>query len=254
MTDVTDIIVARAQQPEALKTMVVWSVTAHVILIGVLLFAPTGRVSEAPRTVMTISLGGAPGVDAGGMTQAGGRAVQEVKPPEPVRRNESAPAPTRPAMTLPDPKARVRPSPKPEQAPKESTARTPAFGAEIQEGSTRANTGAKGQGFGLSTGGNAGDAMALDVGDFCCPEYLQLMKSAITSNWDQRQGIVASTVMKFTIQRDGTLQGVLVEKGSGFAALDNAAQRALLLTKLTPLPQAFPNPTLTVHLRFDYQR
>jgi hypothetical protein len=33
------------------------------------------------------------------------------------------------------------------------------------------------------------------------------------------------------------------------------AQRAVTLTKqLPPLPEAFPNPTLTVHLNFEYQR
>ena len=41
---------------------------------------------------------------------------------------------------------------------------------------------------------------------------------------------------------------------SGFAALDNSSMRALQLTRLAPLPAAFENPTLTVHLRFDYTR
>jgi hypothetical protein len=37
--------------------------------------------------------------------------------------------------------------------------------------------------------------------------------------------------------------------------LDLAAQRALqMLRQLPPLPAAYPNSTLTVYLRFDYQR
>ena len=39
-----------------------------------------------------------------------------------------------------------------------------------------------------------------------------------------------------------------------FVALDYAAQRALLLTRLPELPAQFPNPSLTVHVTFQYQR
>jgi TonB family protein len=80
------------------------------------------------------------------------------------------------------------------------------------------------------------------------------MVIAIRRNWDERQGLVGSTTMMFTITRNGTIQAPQVEKSSGFVALDNAATRALQLSKLPPLPQAFENPTLTVHLRFDFQQ
>ena len=33
-----------------------------------------------------------------------------------------------------------------------------------------------------------------------------------------------------------------------------AAERALLITRLPELPVQFPNPTLTVHITFEYQR
>jgi TonB family protein len=81
------------------------------------------------------------------------------------------------------------------------------------------------------------------------------MVSIIQRNWQQNQNTVGSTIMKFTIRRDGTIDMAQVEKTSGFYALDNGAQRALLLTaRLPPLPGAFTNPSLTVHMRFDYQR
>jgi TonB family protein len=76
----------------------------------------------------------------------------------------------------------------------------------------------------------------------------------IRRSWDQNQGIVGSTTMKFTILRNGTIQSPQVERSSGFAVLDNSSMRALQLTRLAPLPAAFENPTLTVHLRFDYTR
>jgi TonB family protein len=60
--------------------------------------------------------------------------------------------------------------------------------------------------------------------------------------------------MIFTILRDGTITAVQVERSSGFAALDTESQHALLATaRLQPLPAAYPNSTLTVHLRFDYE-
>ena len=96
--------------------------------------------------------------------------------------------------------------------------------------------------------------MTLDVTDFCCNEYLDQMVVTIRRNWDQSQGLVGSTTMQFIILKNGTIQAPLVEKSSGFAALDNAAIRALQLSRLPPLPAAFENPTLTVHLRFDFQR
>jgi TonB family protein len=60
--------------------------------------------------------------------------------------------------------------------------------------------------------------------------------------------------MKFTIRRDGGIEGIQVEKQSGFIVLDNEAGRALRIVRLPQLPRAYPNPTLTVHLEFEYLR
>lgn len=260
---VSDIIAARSREPEGLRKMVMISIGAHVALVAAFLLAPAPDFSDdAPRTVMTISLGGAPGPRAGGMTPMGGRAVQmpvQEAPPEPARRRaETPPAPTPPAMTLPSQNARrtpPRPQPKPETAPREASGRTPTTGPEVREGSARAETGARGQGFGLTTGGGGGTGAYLDVGDFCCPDYLETVVQTIQRNWNSQQRMAGQTLMMFTIARDGTLTNVQVERPSGFFALDQAAMRALLVTeRVPPLPRQFPNPTLTVHLRFEYQR
>ena len=58
------------------------------------------------------------------------------------------------------------------QAPDEARGRTPTRGAETRAGSAVAETGARGQGFGLSTAAASGSGSRLDVGDFCCPDYL----------------------------------------------------------------------------------
>jgi len=72
--------------------------------------------------------------------------------------------------------------------------------------------------------------------------------------WNQNYRATAGqVVVRFTIQRDGSLTDVLVER-TGDPTLNIAAQRAVVLTRnCPPLPDAFPNPTLTVHLNFQYQ-
>ena len=76
----------------------------------------------------------------------------------------------------------------------------------------------------------------------------------IRQAWTPNLGAQGQTMVKFTIQRDGKLTNVEVERPSGTTTLDLAAMRAILSTRaLTPLPDAFPNPTLTVHLNFQYQ-
>jgi periplasmic protein TonB len=253
---VTDIIVARGASPERLGRMVAWSVGAHVLIVAAIALAPEREVNEAPRTVMTISLGGAPGPRTGGLTQAGGRTVQAPEPAEPVRRVERPPAAAPPKMALPDPRARARPrTQRPEAAPTDATARTPNTGPQPETGTSSTETRVRGQGFGLSSSGGTGGAVQLDVTNFCCPEYIEQMINAIHRNWAQNQGSVGTVMVKFTIQRNGVIDQVQVERASGIAALDIASQRALLVTKqLPPLPQAFPNPTLGVHMRFEYQR
>jgi periplasmic protein TonB len=249
----TDVIVARSRTADRLTTMVVWSFAAHIVVTALVLLIPKPDTTSPPRTVMTISLGGAPGPRTGGMQQIGGRPVQAPPPEQPVKRAETAPAPVPPKMSLPDPKARTRPeTAKPEQAPRDATGRTPATGDKPSEGSARSDTQVRGQGFGLSSGGGGGGGVRLEV-DFCCPEYILLMQDIIQRNWQQRQGLVGITTMQFTIHRDGTIRDVRVEKSSGFEILDTAARRALV-TKLPPLPAEFTNPTLNVHMEFEYSR
>jgi TonB family protein len=235
--------------------MLWWSAAVHVVLMVLLLMVPATwrRADDGPRTVMTISLGGAPGPRSGGMTPSGGRTVQAPEEAEPARRVETPPAPRDPEMALPAPR-RARPQPRPERAPQDATARTPSTGREVQDGNTRTDTGTRGQGFGLTTGGSGGTNVQLDVGNFCCPEYLEQMMTLIQRNWESKHGIGGATTMQFTITRGGTIERVQVERPSGFLALDLAAQRALLLTRLPELPAQFPNPTLTVHMRFEYSR
>jgi protein TonB len=203
---------------------------------------------------MNVSLGGAPGPKTGGLNQIGAREVQAAKSEE-VKPVETPPAPKTPAMTLPDPKIKPRERPKPERAPEDSNAQKVSTGEKPQAGNARTETRGQGFGTGLSSTGGSGSPVQLDdVVDFCCPEYIDQMRIFIQRTWENNQGVAGSTGVKFTIQRNGTIQAPQIEKPSGFDALDLAALRALQRTTLPPLPQEFPNNTLTVHMRFDYSR
>lgn len=258
--DVTDVIRDRMGDPPGLKMTTAVSVLIHGAVLAAIVLVPGALFTErAPesRTVMTISLGGGPGgPESGGATSIGGRPVQAVIPPEEAKRPEAirAPAARTPEMTLPRP-GRSRPAPAVKQAPDDARGRTPTRGAEVAPGSAVADTGVRGQGFGLSTGGGPGSGSRLDVADFCCPDYVMLMVQKISGNWNWRAGSVGELFVRFTIDRDGRIGSVAQETSSGNAVLDLNAMKAVVATRqLPPLPAAFPNPTLTVHLNFQYTR
>ena len=263
--DVTDVLRDRMHEPACLQRMISASVAAHVLLAVALVFMPGGllRHTEAPRTVMTISLGGGEGPQNGGVTSMGGRPVQVETPPEEAPKREAIrpPAAKAPEMTVPLPGAKPAKSmkatpaaPPVKQAPDEARGKTPTRGAQTSAGSAIAETAIRGQGFGLSTGGGPGSGSTLDVADFCCPDYIALMVERIRSAWVHNQGGTGVSRIKFTIRRDGTMVDSEIETSSGASTLDLAALRAVRSTRsLPPLPDAFPNPTLPVHLNFEYK-
>lgn len=258
--EVSDVLRDRAQEPGGLQAMVGVSVALHGIVIAAALFAPNGllnRAADQEPPLMTISLSGAgEGPRNGGTTPMGGRAVQAATLPDAPREAVRAPAAVTPEMTVPVPGARtVKPTKTPpvKSAPEDARGRTPSRGKEVTPGSALVETGTRGQGFGLSTGGGQGTGSSIDAIDFCCPDYIVLLLDRIRTNWVQKQEAVGVNRVKFTIQRDGRISDVVLEQSSGFSNLDLASQRALIVTKtLNPLPSAYPNPSLTMHLNFEY--
>ena len=254
MDAVSEVLAARMVKSDGLNSMLGWSAVAHVVMVAAVAFVPSawwGAQDQAPEVIMQISLGGAVGPRDGGLATLGGRAIQEVtetrKAIEPVR----PPAAQTPAMVEPT-KAPPRTSPDNKMAAKDPRSRTPTKGAEVRQGSTVAETGGKGQGFGLSAGGG-GVGAKLDVANFCCPEYLATMLDLINRNWSSKQqGAVGTTGMRFVIQKDGRVADVTIEQSSGNAGLDYMSDRALKLTKLPPLPAGYDQAALTVHLFFPY--
>lgn len=256
MDAVSEVLIARAPKDDGLSSMLGASAMAHIALVAAFVFLPAwwfGAKIEQPETIMQISLGGPIGPTDGGVATMGGRTIQEAVPveakkPEPVR-PPSAKAPEMVEPTKAPPK-KVTPTKVEAKDPKSNR---PTRGAEVQKGTSIAETGARGQGFGLSSG-MGGEGGFLEVADFCCPEYLALMRNAILANWSSRQGAEGRTHMRFVIQKDGRIVDITVQRSSGYEVMDSFARRALLLTKLPPLPAAYGEPALAVHLYFDYQR
>lgn len=259
--EVSDVLHERMQEPAGLNRMLSASIAVHTLLAAAVVFAPGGLLhrNKNPATIMTISLGGGgTGPENGGMTTMGGRPVQAVKPPDepPKREAVTRPAAKAPEMTMPAPNAKpAKASPSTaKQSIDEARGRTPIKGDKVTPGSTPADTGVRGQGFGLTTGGGVGSGSSIDVKDFCCPEYITTMVTMIRRAWNPNQGVAGETLIKFTIFRDGSMRNAEIERSSGNPILDNAALRAVLQTRsLPPLPDGFPGATLPVHLNFQYQ-
>ncbi len=257
---VSDILQNRKREPGGLTKTAVISLAAHAAVIAVIAMIPSvmPRAAQPPRVMMNISLGGAPGPNSGGMQTIGGKPIHAAQPStDPQIAKNTLPSLTPPKMALPDPKQKPRTPPKPTAASsKDPKGTAVGRGFETQLGTAKVDTGAKGQGFGLSTGGARGDGgVKLGVEGFCCPEYVSDMRDRIIKNWNQNQGTSGLVTMKYIIQRNGQITDIEVGISSGNPVLDLAAQRALVNTRmLAPLPARFAGSRLPVELRFEYTR
>tara|TARA_B100000749_G_scaffold112568_1_gene85892 strand:- start:677 stop:1471 length:795 start_codon:yes stop_codon:yes gene_type:complete len=257
----TEVLLARSVNPERFGKMLGVSAIVHVVALLVLILVPSEwgvRAETEVGPTMSISLGGPEGPDTGGQTPLGGRPVQQINdlPPDPRPRAVRVPARKVPEMAVPTPETRRREvanPPEVESAPEGARGSTRSEGDEVRPGSALAETGVQGLGFGLSTGGGGGAGGELDVGSFCCPEYLRTMIDLIQRNWNNQQQVTGETIVRFTIQRDGRLVDVGLIRTSRYVALDLASQRAVLLTAQLPaLPSAYSEDSLTVRLVFQY--
>jgi TonB family protein len=124
----------------------------------------------------------------------------------------------------------------------------------VQKGTAAAETGVTGQAQGLTVGGGGGAAAVLPA-DFCCLDYANEVLGLIKKQWNQSSTVAGETTITFTIYRDGTLSDPIVSKSSGNSLLDIQSRAAVRqVKKLPPLPGAYTNNSLTIHLVFPYTR
>jgi TonB family protein len=261
---VSDVLLDRARDAEGISRTVLISLFAHAVLIAGLVVMPASwraGSTSADVTPMMITLSNSgTGPDAGGVTPISGKPVQAVAPPEARPTPVAPPVAKPPEMVAPEPTAKPLPKNPPTKTEKpvdKSTARKPTTGPEVKTGDARVETGGAAIPFGGLTrpsgGGVASGMPFTDYADFCCPTYLNQMADLIKRNWNQNQGASGQVQVKFTIQKDGKVVNVIVEKPSNISLLDVESQRAILKTAMfPPLPREFTENALTVHLIFDY--
>ncbi len=246
---------------DGMSRMVLLSLAGHALLLASMVLAPAFWTSRVDREElpMLISLGGAPGPDAGGMTTITEKPVQRVADAGEKLSRPTPPAPKPPEMAVPAPTPKPAPKtpPKPVEKPKESASsrNKPTAGEEIRSGSSRVETGGAQVPFGgLTTGGGGTGGARVDVENFCCDSYLRQVVGAIERNWINRQQLTGRNTIKFVVQRDGTITNVEVD-ASGGQLLDITSLRAVQTTKkVQPLPPEFTPQSLTIYLDFNYSR
>jgi len=255
---VDDVIQRRRADPEGLGRIMSVSVAIHVATVLVVFLLPKGWLvhEQTKPLLMTISLGGSLGDRSGGMVAAGARPVEQVAP-APKRPEPIPPATPKKANVIATPaKAPSKTPPKPAEpstAPSAVT-RPPTTGAQVTRGTAVADTGATGQGTGLTFGGGAGGAMATIDSDFCCKDYIDELIRRINAKWPKAQPEAGMTTLVFEIRRDGTFSRPVVEKSSGSVLLDVASRSAFDGLTLPPLPKEYSGDSLKIHLTFPYVR
>lgn len=101
--------------------------------------------------------------------------------------------------------------------------------------------------------GDNGTPLVTDAANFPYPWYITQVREALWNAWTERMptgGSLRCTV-KFSINRDGSIRGVSVEKSSQNRLFDSAAEGSVqAAAPFAPLPDDFFEDRLTVHVEF----
>jgi outer membrane biosynthesis protein TonB len=257
---VSDILVARAQDPGGLNRLLGYSLAVHLAIgVGALVMPADWLSSQVVRpNVMEVSLGGSLGERTTGVAPIAGKRVDQAVP-EPTRQEPVKPATPPKPDTMPTPrkvvtppKAAVKP---PETPPAKAAApaRTPppVTGKQVQAGTAVTDTGATGISQGLTQGGGGGTGGAIDLNSFD-PVWVAQMTEAIRRTWNNAQPESGWTEVLFVLDRASTVVSAEVTASTGSYTLNSAAERAILAATISPLPRTYTDATLAVRLRFNY--
>jgi TonB family protein len=172
------------------------------------------------------------------------KVVQREKPPEPdaipLKSRKAAPKQVWNVSATPN---RYRPStePKPNQLYSSTGA------ALVSKSMGMAGSG----GVGLGRGSPLGDRFGA---------YAALLQQLVAQKWntqdvDGRIRTAPIVVVNCTILRDGTIKNIRIKTGSGNAALDRSAERALYdVGKVDPLPADYDRNEAEVEFMFELKR
>jgi TonB family protein len=110
--------------------------------------------------------------------------------------------------------------------------------------------------LGRATGSAQGaGSVTLTASDFPFAWYLAAVQRKITERWDVWAQPGRQPVAVFTIDRDGRVSRLAIEKTSGNGYYDQKALRAINdAVPFPPLPAEWPKPVLTIQLGFEFAR
>lgn len=114
---------------------------------------------------------------------------------------------------------------------------------------------ASGIGIGIGEGGFGGGGGS--GGNFPYTWYVQSIRKKLDSNWNVTSGFSHKIIAQvaFTIKRDGSVTNIEIEESSKNELFDKAVVRAVEYSHpFPPLPPAFPESELRVHVRFTLKR
>jgi TonB family protein len=247
---VSEVLRSRRGRGESVARPIAASVAVHVLALVMIVGLPyLLHASKAPVTIMTVTLeSGADGPHPAPPTVEPPRPQEPVPPPKrpqivtpPATKPSAMPEPTK-RVTPPPPKAQPLPeySHPPTLIPSSTPMRTPAPATP-------------GQALLAASGGPLQGA--LEVSNFCCPEYINRVTSAIQQHIPLDQSDPGRVKIVFTITRDGTLKDIRIEEPSPNPLLNSIAQSGLRDTKTVPeLPPQFLDPELRFHLTIIFGR
>jgi TonB family protein len=254
---VDEVIALRAHDPRGFSRMVSVSMAIHVTAVTLLFLAPRlGWIEQKqPERVLVISLGSA-GPREAGPTTIGGRPIDQVAP-EPKRPQVVQPAAAKPdVMQVPTkavpPKATKAPPPKEQPKAPSTVTQPPTTGRQVTPGNSRAETGVRGIGTGLTIGGGGAGTDQL-LSDFCCPGYLRDVENRIKARWNPAAPERGMVTVRFTVQRNGEVTGLTVVNGGRSYLLERASLDPFRGLQLPPLPPEYTPATLILQLPFEYK-
>ena len=183
----------------------------------------------------------------------GGAPVEAPPAPAPEKPKIIKPAEEEPPP--PSPKAKLLPAKEDKKKPPVPSVPGPPTKQANQQAAAPAAPSAKpGTGGPVGMGGNVGVGGAtFDQPDFNYSYYVERMLVTIGMNWFKpAESVPISPMIRFRIERDGSISDPQVERSSGLPYVDRAALRAVMASSpLPPLPQEFGGRYLGVHLIFE---
>lgn len=102
-------------------------------------------------------------------------------------------------------------------------------------------------------GGENGTPLITDSANFPYPWYITQVRETLWNAWTGKMPSAGSLkcTVRFTINRDGSVKGVAVEKSSGNRLFDNAAETSVEgAAPFASLPDDFYEDRLNVHVEF----